>query len=41
MSLLLDYTKAKPLDKYDLTFKHIRDNTIRKKLIEAAERQKK
>ena len=39
MAHQLDYTKAKPLDEFDLTFKHIKDNTIRKTLLEAVKRR--
>jgi len=39
MARQLDYTKAKPLDEFDLTFSHIKDNTIRKKLLEAVKRR--
>jgi hypothetical protein len=39
MARTLDYTKYKPLDEFDLTFRHIKDNTIRKKLLEAVKRR--
>jgi hypothetical protein len=33
------YTKARPLDEFDLTFRHIKDIVKRKKLLEAVKRR--